>query len=79
MAPTSYRVRAESIDDAADVQELTIDAPANTVTIPGLRNGRVYSITMVAINPAGESEASEPIEATPTNGMDGEVSRLVVE
>jgi hypothetical protein len=79
VAPTSYRIRAESIDDSSDVQEITIDAPANMATVTGLRNGRVYAITMVAINPAGESEASEPVEVTPTNGIDGEVSRLVVE
>jgi hypothetical protein len=77
--PTSYRIRAEALDDSADVQEITIDAPANAATLTGLRNGRVYAITMIAINPAGESEASEPVEVTPTNGIDGEVSRLVVE
>jgi hypothetical protein len=50
--PTSYRIRAEAIDDSADVQEITIEAPANTATVTGLRNGRVYAITMIAINPA---------------------------
>ena len=51
--PTSYRIRAEAIDDSGDVQEITIGAPATGATIAGLRNGRVYSITMIAINPAG--------------------------
>ena len=68
MPPTAYRIRAEALDDSADVQEITIDAPANAATLTGLRNGRVYAITMIAINPAGESEASEPVEVALESG-----------
>jgi len=44
-----------------------------------LKNGVTYSITVAAVTQAGNTVPSEAIEVTPTNGMDGEVSRLVVE
>jgi fibronectin type 3 domain-containing protein len=43
----------------------TAMAPATTCNLLGLSNGSVYTITVVATNPAGDSEASASVNASP--------------
>ncbi|MSY17360.1 MAG: S8 family serine peptidase, partial [Actinobacteria bacterium] len=78
-ALTGYEATVYSIEDPADTQNATFAASALAATITGLRNGRVYQVVLKAQNAVGLSAPTEAVEVRPTNGIDGEVSRLVVE
>ncbi|MSV52735.1 MAG: S8 family serine peptidase, partial [Actinobacteria bacterium] len=78
-ALTGYEATVYSIEDPADTQKATFAASALAATITGLRNGRVYQVVLKAQNAVGLSAPTEAVEVRPTNGIDGEVSRLVVE
>jgi hypothetical protein len=59
--------------------EFRIDAPSTTALLGGLLNGKSYEVYLFAENGDGRSETAGPFLATPTNGLDGVVGRLVVQ
>jgi hypothetical protein len=71
---TRYQARVTPGDMVVD-----ISAPATQATIGGLLNGKAYEVSLVAMNEVGASEIAGPVLATPTNGLDGVVGRLVVQ
>jgi uncharacterized protein with LGFP repeats len=60
-AVTGYRV----IPSAG--QAVEVPAGTTSVPVPGLTNGTRYTFTVVAHSVAGDSAASAPVDATPTN------------
>jgi serine protease len=59
--------------------EFRIDAPSTTALLSGLLNGKRYEVYLFAENGDGRSETAGPFLATPTNGLEGVVGRLVVQ
>jgi len=54
-------------------------ADATSSTIPGLKNGVEYTVTVTAASRYGSSLPSESVTATPTTGMEGVIGGVVVE
>lgn len=71
--PTAYYAQV-----TPDARILKITAPANSISVSGLRNGVEYAFTVYAATGGGVSAAAGPVVSTPTNGMEGEVAGLIV-
>ena len=71
---TSFQVKLSPGDIVVNVA-----ATSHTALVSGLMNGKVYEVTVVAINEFGASEIVGPLSVTPTSGLEGVVGQLVVQ
>lgn len=58
--------------------ELATGEVPQSARVVGLRNGVRYGFVVIPVSVLGAAEASAPVYATPTSGVDGEVAGLIV-
>ena len=87
VAPTEVYVRV--VDTASSVVAFAAMAGVSdgsgsraaaprSMRVTGLRNGVDYSVSVITATSGGTSRASAPVNVTPTNGIEGSVTGLIV-
>jgi titin len=61
-----------------DERLVRVTAPADGVTVSGLRNGVEYTFGVYSVSDDGSSDRSVRVRSTPANGAEGEIAGLIV-
>lgn len=71
-------VHAFIVQVSPDDRLVQVSAPADGVTVSGLRNGVEYNFVVYSVSDLGASEPSASVSSSPTSGVEGEVAGLIV-
>ena len=63
------RVHTYQVTVASSTESITLSVPGLTATVKGLQGNTDYSVTVRAVNGAGDGELSQPLSITTSLGV----------